>query len=236
MLIYKIAVCDDEELQLERIYNMVNDNFEKLECVFEISKFIYPKHFIEANYLNNFDVVFLDIDMPEMNGFDVAKHINTKSSNTIIVFVTSRDDLVFESFKVQPFRFIRKSNLKEEISEAVTSAYEEINNNSYEINIKIDNKEYTIDINNILYIESRRNNIIIKTTDNKEFKCRDNISRKEKELEEHGFVRTHYGYLVNLKYVSKIEGFFAILKDNIKVPVSRSNKQFVQQKFITYVR
>jgi DNA-binding LytR/AlgR family response regulator len=76
MLTYKIAVCDDEELQLERIYNMVNENFEKLGCDFEISKFINPK----------------------------------------------------------------------------------------------------------------------KTIDNKEFKCRDSINKKEKELEDHGFVRTHYGY------------------------------------------
>lgn len=236
MIYLRIGICDDEELQLDNIYNIVNDNFIKLDCDFEIIKFLNPKYFIETYYKENFDIVFLDIDMPEMGGIDVAQLINLKNSNTMIIFVTSKDDLVYESFKAQPFRFIRKSKLNEEISEAILAAYKQFNNSSYKINIKIENKDYSIDINNILYIESNRNYIIIKTTNHKEFKYRDSINKKEKDLESHGFIRTHFGYLVNQKYIYCVKGFSVILKDNIKIPVSRSRKQFVQQKLLEFLR
>lgn len=236
MIYLRIGICDDEELQLDTIYNIVNDNFKKLDCDFEIIKSINPKYFIETYYQENFDIVFLDIDMPEISGIDIAKLIKLQNSNTMIIFVTSKDDLVYESLKAQPFRFIRKSKLKEEISEAILAAYKQFDIGSYKINIRIDNKDYNIDINNILYIESNRNYIIIKTINHREFKYKDSINKKEKDLDSHGFIRTHFGYLVNQKYVYCVKDFSVILKDNIKVPVSRSRKQFVQQKLLEFLR
>jgi DNA-binding LytR/AlgR family response regulator len=236
MKYYRIGICDDEEAALDNLYKIAKEEFGKKDCDFEIIKFNNAKNLIEYNCEENFDIIFLDIEMPEFNGIDAAKSIKNINKNTVIVFVTCKDELVYESLKAQPFRFIRKSRLKEEISETVSEVYKLFDERSYKINIKIENKYYEIDVNSILYIESSRNYIIVNTVNHKEFKYRDSINKKEKELENYGFIRTHFGYLVNQKYIYSIKNDFVILKDNIKIPVSRSRRQYVRQKLLDYLR
>jgi DNA-binding LytR/AlgR family response regulator len=232
----KVGICDDDELILDKIHQLVCDQFKQFDCVFKMLKFSNAKSLVDSNCIENFDIVFLDIDMPEFNGIDAAKSIKYQNPNTVLIFITSKDDLVFESLKAQPFRFIRKSKLKDEITEAVLEAYKLFDKNSYKLILKIENKDYEIDVNSILFIESNKNYIIINTINHREIKYRDSINKKEKELEGHGFIRTHFGYLINQKYIQRIQGDFVVINDNLKIPVSRSRKQFVKQRLLEYLR
>lgn len=236
MCYIRIGICDDEDIILDKISLLIQENFNLLNCDFETIKFNNANSLIKTHSEDNFDVVFLDIDMPVMNGLDAAQVIKTNNPNTVIIFITSKDELVYESFRVQPFRFIRKTKLTEEISEAIKETYKLLNNNSYKINVKIDNNVYEIGINSILYIESSRNYIIINTVSDKRYKYKDSINQKETELKDYGFIRTHLGYLVNLRYVQRLIGDSLLLKNNQKIPISRSRIQYVKQMLIEYLR
>lgn len=233
---FNIGICDDEEIILDKILKLVDAKFKEINCEYNINKFNNPMDLIEFHSHQYFDIVFLDIDMPEMNGIDAAKNIKIKNPNTIIIFITSMDEFVYESLKVQPFRFIRKSKLSEEISEAIISVSKFFEKNSYKINIIIDKKTYEIDINSILYIESNRNYIIINTINGKQYRYKDSINKKENELEDYGFIRTHMGYLVNERYIQHINNDNVIITNNQKIPISRSRIQYVQQKLIEALR
>lgn len=233
---YRIGICDDEEFFLEKIYHLVERNLIDLNCHFEIYRFNNAKDLILSNCEGNYDIIFLDIDMPRTNGIEAAMAIKQSSPNVVIVFITSKDELVFESIKTQPFRFIRKSKMTEEISEAITEAYKLIDSNSYKLTIKIDNNCYKIDTGVITYIESNKNYIIVNTFNGNQFRYKQSISSIENELESYGFIRTHSGYIVNQKFIQRIEGNDVIIRNDIKIPISRSKKQYVQQKFIEYLR
>jgi len=233
---FNIGICDDEEITLDKISQLINDKFKEINCEYNINKFNNSMELIEFHSREYFDIVFLDIDMPKINGIEAAQNIKFKNPNAIILFITSKDEFVFESFKVQPFRFIRKSKLTEEISEAIIEVNKFLEKNSYKIRIIIDKKTYEIDINNILYIESSKNYITINTVNDKQYKYKDSINQKEYELEDYGFIRTHSGYLVNERYIQRINNDNVIIKNNQKIPISRSRIQYVQQKLIEALR
>lgn len=77
--------------------------------------------------------------MPESNGIEAAISIKHSNSDIVIIFITSKDELVYESIKTQPFRFIRKSRLTEEISESIIETFKILESNLYELTIKVDN-------------------------------------------------------------------------------------------------
>ena len=233
---FNIGICDDEEIILEKISQLINDKFKEINCDYNINKFNDPKELIEYHSREYFDIVFLDIDMPKINGIEAAQNIKVKNPNTVIIFITGKDEFVFESFKVQPFRFIRKSKLAEEISEAIIEVNKLLEKNSYKIKIIIDKKTYEIDINSILYIESNRNYITINTVNDKQYKYKDSINQREHELEGYGFIRIHSGYLVNERYIQRLNKDNVIIKNNQKIPMSRSRIQYVQQKLIEALR
>ncbi|MBP1926746.1 DNA-binding LytR/AlgR family response regulator [Sedimentibacter acidaminivorans] len=233
---FNIGICDDEKIILEKISQLINDKFKEINCDYNINKFLAPMEIIEYHSQEYFDIVFLDIDMPKINGIEAAQNIKVKNPDTIIIFITSKDELVYESLKVQPFRFIRKSKLTEEISEAIIEVNRFLENNSYKIKIITDKKKYEIDIKSILYIESSRNYITINTVNDNHYKYKDSINKKEHELEDYGFIRTHSGYLVNERYIQRLNKDNVIMKNNQKIPISRSRIQYVQQKLIEALR
>ncbi len=233
---FNIGICDDEEIILDNISKLVRVIFQEMNCDTDISKFNNANDLINFHAKENLDIVFLDIDMPKLDGIAAAHNIKIRSSSTVIIFITSKDELVYESFKAQPFRFIRKSKLKEELTEAILEVIRFLDKKGYKIKANIDKKVYEIDINSILYIESYRNYIIINTVSGKQYKFKDSINKKEHELQHYGFIRTHLGYLVNEKYIQRVENNNVVTKDNQKIPISRTRIQYVQQKLIEYLR
>jgi hypothetical protein len=69
---YRIGICDDEEVFVEKIYCLVESNLIHLNCNFEINRFNDAKNLMLSNCEENYDIIFLDIDMPETNGIEAA--------------------------------------------------------------------------------------------------------------------------------------------------------------------
>lgn len=119
------AICDDEPTILDYLYTHISKEFKRQGTDTHIDKFTSGKDFLNAHKAEPYDVVFLDIDMPVISGFDVAEKISV-SEHTLIIFVTTHDELVFSSLKFQPFRFIRKTHINNELSETLSAVIERI--------------------------------------------------------------------------------------------------------------
>ncbi len=231
---YFIAVCDDEEFALSQISGAVKKEFEKSGMNVDITVFNEPKLLLELNRTSSFDVIFLDIDMPKLDGIETARIIKKQNPKSLIIFVTGKDELVYKSFEAHPFGFIRKTKLKEEISKVVGDIIKELSRNDYMLNFKIEGIYYKLIIDEIVYIESKGNYIIINTTDGLTYKYKDSINKKEIELSEQGFVRTHEKYLVNLKYIFKINKSSVTVIQNYDIPISRSRMNALKEGFLNY--
>jgi len=106
----QIYICDDNQFFLEEIEQRTRLLIGKNRFL-NIQTFNTGRELIKSWNEAFADVVFLDIDMPELNGFEVAERLQKIKKNVLIIFITSHEDKVYQSWKYQPFWFVRKSHI-----------------------------------------------------------------------------------------------------------------------------
>lgn len=235
---YHIAICDDEEKILKDIHRKIEQCFKEKELNAEY--FCTEDSKKMMNYLQNepVDVLFLDIDMPHITGMDIAAYLNENKLNTILVFVTSQDALVYQTFAYRPFGFIRKTHLDDELVELVDRIKKELNDKKQELMITKGQEIIRISRQDIIYVESEGNYLNICTRKDI-IKVRETMTNMEKELGHSGFVRCHKGYLVNVRYIKKMKGAEIELqweRENQIVPIGRSYEKDVKKKILELIR
>ncbi len=226
----KILVVDDTiEFALimrDKINSYKIDNI-KLDCEYIIDSTS------DLIIQNNYDAYFLDIDMPKCNGFDLAKKIIEIEPKAIIIFVTSHDGLVYNSFDLNPFYFIRKSNLEKDFEKAIDCLLTKFIKDVRFITLKYDNMSLNVDVKDIIYIEKVRNDLIIYTK-NSTYTSRGSMDNMEKQINDNLFAKCHVSFLINLMNITKLNENDLIVNDKY-VPISRRYKTNFKQKYFDYL-
>lgn len=236
----RIAVVDDEEIfvlsfqkELQRMFKQ-----NKINCL--ISFFISGKKFLESYCEKEYDLIFLDIDMPDINGIEIASNIRNKKINTNLIFVSGHDNFVFESIRYAPFRFIRKADLLSDTEEAVLSFCKKIKDNEQYISLELEGNNIIFDdISKIIYIFSQRHDIFILNDKKEIFRLSSRLYTMdglEELISSRGFIRIHKSYLVNYLYIYKIQCEKILLKDLSDIPLSRGRAAKVKEKYNIFLR
>ncbi len=230
-----IAICDDEKLFCQTLKSQLSEYSNENNKIL-IDVYNSGEEFIEGVKLCNYDVVFLDLYMKEMSGFETAKELAKINNATKIIFLTSNEALVFDSFEYQPFYFLKKENYQEMLPKVMKKLRMVLNQNGrFMLDGKNDNE--SIPIESICYIMSDRHNIVVNTTKYC-YEVRKTMTETEKELLQYDFVRIHKKYLVNLKYIKKVnmrEETVSLIND-ITLDMSRRCKELVLESFKQYQR
>ena len=227
----RIAVCDDEELfriEFKAVLDKVLINAE-----YDIDTFPDGSSLYEAFLKNPFDLVFLDIEMPGIDGITLAKRLRAISENVHIVFLTSHIEYALEGYEVNALRYLVKPVDMNKLNE-VLKYVQDKKNNSRQIMIREEGEDIVIDISDIIYMESMDKNVRI-VTSKREYVTRYNISDYEEELKNSGFLRIHRGYLISLSKVKKIVKNDVVMDGDISLPVSRSNLKALKDALYAYV-
>ena len=227
------------------------DNFSSLSYIEQsIKKFLssHGQHCVISSYSSSFNLYnliqegmrfhlyFLDIDMPRINGLTLASKIRSLDLEASIMFISAKEEYVFDAIKVQPFRFIRKSHFQSDLSEALEE-YLRQNETEKEdriLTLEIQNEIYRFSIHDIMYIQSKDNYLDI-VTDKNHVLIRYKISDMERLLESYQFLRIHKSYLVNYRYIYTLQGKTVTLENGTTLPVSRYRLSEVQTKFKEYI-
>ena len=127
----KIAICDDNREDIELAKIRLNEISRGLQCDFEIYEFMDDEMMVENIIKQGIEVVLLDIDMPNITGMDVANRLNQEKPFINIIFLTNREELVFQTLKYRPLRFIRKNCMQAELGEAMEVAIKKIAAETY---------------------------------------------------------------------------------------------------------
>ncbi|MCH5349101.1 MAG: response regulator transcription factor [Oscillospiraceae bacterium] len=233
----RIAVCDDNDITLKNLESSISNAFAKFTDRYTVLKFSDGITLLHEHENNPFDVVFLDIDMPVISGFDIADNIN-KDSETFIVFLTTHDELVYSSIKFQPFRFIRKSYLQDELPEAVEALVNAYNKRMMSTKYKFQTKNGDVFLNlqKIIYIEIYGHWLKIYTDNGETIECYGSLTSLERQLAEFDFIRTHKSYLVNCRYIYSVQTKQIILDNKTAIPLSRYKAEDVRNKYQKYLR
>ena len=203
----RIAIVDDETEMLDFLCKCVSDLGKKLLCDFEIQCFSSSFEFLSKHNSLPFQILFLDISMPEMDGFELSKQLRDSDWEVFIIYVTANEHLVFKSFDYQPFQFIRKRDnelIKADIESAVQKVCQQLSKNRMMTLDLPYNEKITVNIQEIEYIASDRHYLNYNLKDGTAIKCRGTISDAENKMEAFDFIRIHRSYLINLKYVIKL--------------------------------
>ena len=227
----QLIMCDDDPMFCDLLKSKI-ENIKGGEGV-KINAYTNASELLET--YTSADAVFLDIDMPDTNGFEVAKEIRKRDNNVKIVFVTSHDDMVYQSFEYAPFRFIRKSYLDNELSSVLSAIYAACEDENHFIQLKLKEGYTRKNINEIVYIEIYNHEINIHTTANEVLISYGDLHTYEKELEETGFVRISKSYLVNCRYIYAINYKCVVLDDKQELPLSRKKADEVKEAFHHYL-
>ena len=111
---YQAAIVEDEEIFLNSTKFLLAETFAAKNASVAFDFFLSGDEFlpmIEQHF--HYDCIFLDIEMPGIDGLSLCRRIREVSPDALVVFISNKESLVFQTFEVQPFRFIRKSELKE---------------------------------------------------------------------------------------------------------------------------
>ena len=175
------------------------------------------------------DILFLDIDMPKTNGFELAKTLQDIYPDTTVIFVSAYDDFVYTSFEFCPFAFLRKGHLDKELDRTLKRVIEKWTLGNKSLLFDTTNGERSFRVKDILFFEGEKNYFCIKTIHDKEYRVRGTMKSLESLTQSLDFFRIHSAYIVSLEHIEKISSDGYLVMKNGKI-LSISRKRFVEFK------
>lgn len=230
----KIAICDDnaeDAKTLERIIRQLNfaDNWS-------IDSYTSSIEFLSHIHKHvSFDIVLLDIDMPNIGGIELGKKIKKALPNAIIIFATSHPQYMLDAFDLEAFHYILKPFDASKILSILRRAHDKyISTNKYHC-IKIKTQVIRIKISEIYFIEYCQKHVIYHTS-KKDYEVIETLGSVYEALKDYGFYQIHQGYLVNMEKIDHFNGYSVILTDGRSVAVSVRKKSEVIAAYTKYIR
>ena len=229
----KIAVCDDEAL----ILNDMVKEIQEFVSHGSVTAFTDGRRLLESLRSDEWDILFLDIDMPGLDGLEIAGRLEDEncSRRPLLVFVTNHDELVYDSLRFHPFGFIRKSHFREEIGGILRDCEREFREKERFFTFKSGAEIIKIRLSEILYFESDGNYLKLVTAE-REYRLRDTLGAAEDTLTAQGFIRLHRGFLVNQEAVRVLGQEEAELVSGEKLPIGRSYSEAARKRLLLYMR
>lgn len=230
----KIAICDDEEMFSSQLKEYLESYYKSMDLI--IDKFKSGEEFLKryTNMNCGYDIIFLDIEMKQIDGIETAKKLRELNNDIIIIFLTSHLEFAPEGYEVNAFRFLIKPIQKEKLKNALLDVQYQIDRNK-KILIKDKDREVLLKYTDIVYIEAQNVNIKICTM-NEKFLIRKTLREIEEELKGPTFFKCHRSYIVNLDFVMDYDNKIITMENKEKISLSRNKYSDFKNSMITYLR
>ena len=210
---YKIAICDDESVHIEKIRTILSD--------YETDNYLSPTALLDAVSAGvRYDVLFLDIMMPRIDGISLARELREFDEDMLIVFITSKIEYMQTGYEVRAFRYLLKDQIDEGLPKIWNDIIKELldRQDAY-FSYEFERKTYRLPIRDILYFESNLRRIVVHT------KASENATLYGKlddlSVKYSSFIRVHKSYLINRRYIRMISAGTVVLSNGEVLPVSR---------------
>lgn len=236
---FYIAICDDDEYFRIRERQLIIDYLNKTGYKCEIDMFASGKELVNlGDSITKYSMVFLDINMEEMDGIEAAKRIRQFTKNIYIVFVTAFITHALEGYKVDAIRYILKDDecLDRTIEECLEAILYKMDYKVYKKRFDFQEGKVELYLEDLLYIDSNLHKLTFHLINGrrKEYTMYERLDVIHELLKESGFCRIHKSYLVNLQYVEGIERYKVELFGGISLAVSKSRYFEAKEAVVCY--
>lgn len=234
---YQAAIVEDEAQIRSYLKDTLCRSFKEQQIDVAFDTFASGEKFLSMfNQHYHFDMIFLDIEMPGMDGINICRQIREIAPDALVIFISNKEELVFQTFEVQPFRFIRKSEYAKQLPALVNAIVDRLSTlNTYMMRILEPSSGdlFSFDVNKILYVEAQRKDCLIVTTTG-ELTIRCKLMDIAIKLADFGFLKPHRSYLVNCQYIFYIGKTSLQLTNKEEIPISRGKVGEIKQAFLSY--
>lgn len=226
----RAAVCDDDKHFVDQLETILVNYGKKENEIIRVNAFYNGKDFLKFNC--TFDIIFLDISMPEQDGMQVAAEIRKKDLTVSIVFLTSWVNKAPYGYRFHAMDYLLKPATDEKITD-VMDRWRKEKAESEPLCLLVENRtgHYRIPIASLRYMEIVSRKLILHVKE-ESIACYKKLSDLKRELGPHGFAQSERGILVNLSYVESIKSYTdeVVLVTHEALHISRAmKKEFMRQ-------
>lgn len=227
----RILICDDEPQMLADIAKKV------AECLpdGDVRVFTSGRELLRCLRAEPCDILLLDIDMPDITGLEIAGSLAPGEKRPLLLFVTSHDELVYDSFQYHPFAFLRKNRLDTEMITALIDCVQELAHREKHFCFRSEGKRVCLFLSDILYFEADGNYLKL-FAGTGQYRFRSTIASVENALSACGFIRIHKGFLINQAAVRLLSSEKAELSDGTVLPIGQSYAKTAREHLLRYMR
>lgn len=227
---YRIAICDDEPIITSQVENIIYKYADDVSIAVEVKTFSSAEElYKKMKEGQGFNLIFLDIEMGDMNGVEVARKIRSdlKDYRVEIVYISGNDGYDRELFDVSPLHFIPKPIDPELVNRDISLAIERAKQNERLFTYKKGGETYKVLVDDIIYFEGagRETNVI---TIGHQDRFYGTMNEIESKLRNNKFIRIHKSYLINYRHISKISYEFIEMSNGIRLSISQPRRKEVR--------
>ncbi len=237
----QIAICDDQKETVSRLSRAVALYFEQQQnTTFTISEYYDGQSLLDGYETQQFDLIFLDIEMPDLSGMETAKELRQRGCEALLVFVTAYAEFMAASFHVEAFDFLTKPVTDTDLARVLNRCVMKLNRLSGTIIVKTGTGNMVVRLREVLYIASSKHHLNIVLREGAVIRSMMTLNQMEEQLKSYPqFIRCHQSYMINIDYVAELcrehfqlqPVYQSIIE---KVPISRKYAEPVKERFFRY--
>lgn len=231
---YKIAICDDEPKQIEYLSAIVLTWAKKQSHLVEMRTYASAMAFLfDYSQEKDFDILLLDIEMPEMSGVELAKVVRRENHAVQIVFVTGYYEYFSDGFDVSALHYLIKPVDERKLLSVLERAASNLDYRQRGVLLSSSDGAVKVSLADIHYVESQNVYVVVHTA-TEVYRLRTSLTNFSRELDE-TFLKVHRSYIVNLKYIKKICRTDITMQNGDLVPIRRGMYDEVHAALIRFL-
>lgn len=229
----RLAIVEDDLDDSNKLKKMIGKYEKENKQHFEMRIFNNPITFL-TNYQANYDLIFMDVQMPYMDGMTAAAKLREIDSDTTLIFITNMVKMATKGYEVAAFDFIVKPVNYELFALKMDRVMEKFSRkNDEKIIVSSDGTKVVLLLNGIYYIEVFDHQLVYHT-DKGEYKTYGTMKKLARQLDNKGFHQCNKCYLVNLRYVQSVVKN-SVTVNGIKLQISHPRKKAFMEALNNYI-
>lgn len=231
----RIAICDDFPEFTKELRNKIEDVCARRDWSLTCLVFTSARSILTSD-LSDTQVAFLDIDMPEYNGLEIAKELRIKYPNIILVFVTAFIEYAPAGYHVSAFRYLLKQQLDSDLPEVLDDIRDKLGTRSELLTIQQNGGTRDLSLDEILYLEGTPNRRVLFHVLNlsQPLEVSGRLSDYEISLAGKGFLRLQKSFIANMAHICKISSYLVTLRDGTVIKASEKYYRQVHDSFLMW--